>query len=126
MGPRPLRQGAMAAPRPPLLPSPSTSVPSSPAHRETDSLSLTGSRTEQIGGTYAISCRRAQGADALSPNRFSCYQLGGGSELVGGGGGGGRSAGAPRDAGRELTFHGCFRLIETQGKLTARAWCVFS
>ncbi|KAE8294685.1 FRAS1-related extracellular matrix protein 1 [Larimichthys crocea] len=46
--------------------------------------------TEQIGGTYAISCRRAQGADALSPNRFSCYQLGGGS---GGGGGGGEGAG---------------------------------
>ncbi len=73
-------------------------------------MSQTGSGTEQIGGTYAISCRRAQGADALSPNRFSCYQLGGGRE----GGGGGRSAGAPRGSGRELTFHGCFRRADTE------------
>lgn len=69
MGPWPLRQG------PWQHPCPSTSVPSSPARQETASLSRTGSETEQIGGTYAISCRRAQGADALSPNRFSCYQL---------------------------------------------------
>ena len=77
-GPRPHRQGdhvSATAAAVALLPSLSTSVPSSPAHLET--LSPTRSWTEQIGGIYAISCCRAQGADALSPNRFSCYQLGG-------------------------------------------------
>ena len=73
MGPGPLRQG------PPLPPSPSTSVPSSQANREAASLS----ERQQIGATPAISCCRAQEADALSPNRFSCYQQRGG---CGGGG----------------------------------------
>lgn len=48
---------------------------------------------KQIGGTDAISCCRAQRADAPSPNRFSCYQLTGG-------GGGEVTAAAPGVKGR--------------------------
>ncbi|KAE8294686.1 FRAS1-related extracellular matrix protein 1 [Larimichthys crocea] len=76
--------------------------------------------TEQIGGTYAISCRRAQGADALSPNRFSCYQLGGGS----GGGGGGGEGRAPTN---ELCVYGFIQLqLQVSGSQPAGADCFLS
>lgn len=109
-GPRPPRQGPWRRGGCCCLPlRPRLSLPAQRAGRRPLCLER-GAGPEQIGGTYAISCRRAQGADALSPNRFSCYQLGRGS-----GRGGGRSAGAPRGSGGELTFHGCFRRVETEG-----------
>lgn len=84
MGPGPLRQGPrLQQAKPP----PSTSLPPQRSPRRLFVSNREGNGTQQIGGNYDISCCRARGADALSPNRFSCYQLRGGGR-------GGGSAGA--------------------------------